>query len=82
MKSSEETVVAFLVGVAIGASLGLLLAPQSGERTRRQIRRKAEDVQGYLEDAGEELVEKGRDLIERSREAAGDTVDRVRQSTF
>ncbi|MCP5109531.1 MAG: YtxH domain-containing protein [bacterium] len=81
MRSSGETVVAFLVGVAVGASLGLLMAPQAGEKTRRQIRRKAEDVQGQLEELGEELIEKGRDLIERGKQTADETISRVRQAT-
>ena len=29
---------------AIGAGVALLLAPQSGEKTRRQLRRKTEDL--------------------------------------
>jgi gas vesicle protein len=33
-----------LGAAALGAGVALLLAPQSGERTRRQLRRKAEDV--------------------------------------
>lgn len=33
-----------VVGVAIGASLALLAAPQSGKRTRRRLARTVEDV--------------------------------------
>ena len=80
MKSSGETVVAFLVGIAVGASVGLLMAPQSGERTRRQIRRKAEDVQADLEELGQDLIDRGRELVEKGREAADDTVRKVREA--
>ena len=34
----------FLIGSAVGAGVALLLAPQSGKRTRRQIMDLAEDV--------------------------------------
>jgi gas vesicle protein len=34
----------FLVGGAVGAGLALLLAPQSGRKTRKQIREIAEDL--------------------------------------
>ena len=34
----------FLVGGAVGAGLALLLAPQTGKKTRRQIREIAEDL--------------------------------------
>ncbi len=33
-----------VVGVAIGAGLALLVAPQSGRRTRRRLARTVEDV--------------------------------------
>ncbi len=33
----------FLVGGAVGAGLALLMAPQAGKKTRRQIRDIAED---------------------------------------
>jgi hypothetical protein len=34
----------FLLGGAVGAGLALLLAPQSGKKTRRQIQHMAEDL--------------------------------------
>jgi len=40
----------FLVGGAVGAGLALLLAPQSGRKTRRQIRDIAEN---FSEDASD-----------------------------
>ena len=74
MKDDRDLLFAFLAGVAVGAAVALLSAPQSGSRTRRQIRRKAEDIQACLEEIGEDLVEKGRELIERGRETAGETL--------
>ncbi|HXW68726.1 MAG TPA: YtxH domain-containing protein [Dissulfurispiraceae bacterium] len=38
------TIFSFLVGGAVGAGLALLLAPQTGKKTRRQIREMAEDL--------------------------------------
>jgi gas vesicle protein len=60
------------MGAAIGAAAALLLAPESGERTRRRVARKGEEVADYLMDAGKELVEKCEDLYERSGELAED----------
>ena len=34
----------FLVGAAIGAVAGLLFAPQSGEKTRKEIKKKTTSV--------------------------------------
>lgn len=62
----------FLLGASIGAAAALLLAPSSGEKTRRRLVRKGEKVADYMIDAGKELVEKCEDLCERSGELAGD----------
>lgn len=62
--------VTFLAGLAIGFGAGLLLAPQSGERTRRQLHDLAEDfgerastIAGEASDAVREAVEKGRRIV-------------------
>ena len=65
-----DVVLMFLAGIAVGAAVGLLTAPQSGKKTRRQIARKAEDAQTYIEELGEELMEKGRELMDRGRDMA------------
>ena len=40
----------FLVGGLVGAAAALLLAPQSGEETREQIRQRGVELQGRAED--------------------------------
>lgn len=86
MRSSGEMLIVFLAGMVVGAGVALVTAPQSGAKTRRQIRRKAEDAQSYLEEMGEDLMEKGRELIERGKEAAETTAKdfgkKVREATF
>jgi gas vesicle protein len=62
----------FLLGAVIGAAAALLLAPESGARTRRRLVRKGEELADYLIDGGKELVEKCEDLYERSAELGGD----------
>ena len=49
-------------GALIGAAVALLYAPPSGQRTRRQILRKYEDVRDRAADLGGDLVEKVEDL--------------------
>jgi gas vesicle protein len=61
----------FLLGAAVGAAAALLMAPASGARTRRIIRRQGEEAADYLIDAGKELVDRCEDLYERS----GDVVE-------
>ena len=69
------TLVWFLVGAAVGASVALLYAPQSGDRTRRLIGRKLADGRDALADQGSELLEKSRDLFEKGRKVADDAAE-------
>jgi len=58
----------FLIGLAAGAGLGILLAPRSGERTRLLLRRKARDGAAYLREQGSAVREATTDAIrDRSR---------------
>jgi gas vesicle protein len=69
--NAGDRAVFFLLGAAIGAVAALLLAPESGARTRRRLASKGEDVADDLIDAGKELVEKCEDLYERSGKLGG-----------
>jgi len=62
----------FAVGLAAGAAVALLLAPKTGEQTRKLIARKAGEGKDYItakgrafKDRAEELVEKGKELVTR-----------------
>ena len=74
-RNNGETLVWFLVGAAMGASVALLYAPQSGDRTRRMIGRKLADGREVLEDQGSELLEKSRELFEKGRKVADDAAE-------
>ena len=55
----------FLAGAVVGGGIALLLAPQSGERTRRQLKRMAEDMKEKTEDCYDEIKEKAAEIIEK-----------------
>jgi gas vesicle protein len=46
-----------VLGAVIGAGVALLTAPQSGNRTRRRIRRAAVDVRDNASDRWEDLAD-------------------------
>jgi gas vesicle protein len=62
-----------LVGGIIGAVLGLLFAPQSGDKTREQLRGKVDELASLGKSAWEEgkeaAVEKGEELRARVDQA-------------
>jgi gas vesicle protein len=62
-----RTVYIAVAAAAVGAGTALLLAPQSGERTRRQIRHKAEDL---AKDFRETVGIKASDAYERGVDSA------------
>lgn len=58
----------FLVGLGIGALVGILFAPKSGEETREYLSSKADEGRDYAQKKAQELRERAEDLIERSKE--------------
>lgn len=65
----------FLVGAAVGATVALLYAPQSGKDTRRLISKQTERGKDALTDTSKEVLDRGRELYERGREFADEAAD-------
>lgn len=66
----------FLAGLGMGALLGILFAPQSGEETREYLLDRADESREYAQRKARELRERADELVERSR----DMVDRQKES--
>lgn len=60
----------FMVGLGIGALVGLLFAPKSGEETRDYLSQKADEGREFAQRKAQELRERAEDLVERSKQAA------------
>lgn len=67
----------FLVGLGVGALLGILFAPKSGEETREFLSKKAEEGRDYAQRKARELRERAEDLIERSKDVASRQKDSI-----
>ena len=82
----------FVAGVGVGGLVALLLAPESGEQTRKFIAKKAEEGKDYVASKGrefrgqaEELVEKGKELATKQRERLAEVLETGKEaarSTF
>jgi gas vesicle protein len=66
---------AFAIGVAAGASVALIYAPQSGEKTRKQLRRNFEDASEYVKDAADTLGDHAEKFVRRGRSVVEDLAD-------
>src|SRR5579872_2736741 len=60
----------FLVGLGIGALVGILFAPKSGEETREYLSQKADEGREYAQRKARELRERAEDLVEKSKTVA------------
>lgn len=75
-----------LIGLGVGATLGLLLAPKTGRQLRKDLRRSYDDaldtVSDWTDEAKgrfEEAVEKGADFAEELRAKAEPLSDLLRR---
>ena len=86
--SAKNYWLAFGIGVSAGAAIALLYAPQSGERTRKKLRKGVEsavdDASEHLKDAGdylkaqaERLSDEAQDAIKRARGQASHLVEQA-----
>ena len=60
----------FLVGLGVGALVGVLFAPKSGEETRDFLAQKADEGKDFAQRRARELRERADELIERSKDVA------------
>lgn len=67
-RENTDSVVWFLAGAAIGATLGILFAPKAGTETRELIARRATE-------SGKEIADRGRELYDKGREFASEAAD-------
>lgn len=65
----------FLAGAAIGATVAILYAPQSGRDTRRIIRKKTREGREALADTSRDLMERGRDLYAKGLRVADEAAE-------
>jgi len=77
----------FLAGLSIGAVLGLLYTPKTGEETRQNIREAAEQGRDVVKDSAQKAREQartwadeGRDYLNSQKAQIGSAVDAGRQA--
>lgn len=80
--SKVGTAITFLlIGLGIGAVVGMLYAPKAGRQMRRDLRRGYESARDRIEDWTENARDFAGDAIERGSDFAEDLRERVRPLT-
>jgi gas vesicle protein len=74
--SSGRVFLGLLAGVAAGALLGVLFAPEKGSVTRRNIAKKSEDYVDDLKMKFQDFLETVSDRIERVKEGASEFAEK------
>ena len=74
MANSGSTFLALLTGAAIGAGLGMLYAPDSGEETRRKL---GENARRTQDDLNRRYKETSSNLSQKAKKARGDFETRL-----
>jgi gas vesicle protein len=60
----------FVFGTVVGVGVAILLAPERGIHTRRQLAKQAEQGGKSILHTSQDIFERGRELFERGREIA------------
>jgi gas vesicle protein len=76
--STSKVLLGVAIGVAAGAAMGVLLAPDSGENTRRKISDRSQDLVGNVKGKWNHLVEGFSNRIEDVKEDAHDFAERAK----
>jgi gas vesicle protein len=74
--AAGTVVVAFVLGAITGAAVALLLAPTSGEETRRLLTEKAKEGREKAADAARQ----GKEFLNRQKDTLGTAIDRGREA--
>jgi gas vesicle protein len=70
-------VACLLIGVGVGALVGMLYAPKTGKQMRKDLRRRIDDARDTLEDWSDQAREVAESAVERGSDLADDLRDRV-----
>ena len=71
----SNTLVWFLTGAVVGATVAMLYAPRSGKDARQFITDKTQQGRDAVAESSRDLLNAGRDMFERGRRLVEDAAD-------
>ncbi|HLW08418.1 MAG TPA: YtxH domain-containing protein [Marinilabiliaceae bacterium] len=77
MKSTGSFFSGLLLGAAVGAAIALLYAPEKGDVTRKDIKKKMKELEKELDTLTSKLKEKGGEMKEDVKKRIKEVEDRL-----
>jgi gas vesicle protein len=74
-RKSAEVFTAFAIGIGIGAAVGILFAPQSGEETRDYLAKGARDRFDDAVNTGRQYAQRAQQGVDQVRSQVGNAVE-------
>jgi gas vesicle protein len=68
--SREHGFTCFCIGLGMGATAAILWTPRSGEETRKQIKKTADDGADFLKEQAETAADKATEVVDRGKRTA------------
>lgn len=65
----------FVAGAVAGMAAALLLAPQTGKRTRRILADKTEQGREAVADASKDVIDRSKEMVDKGRQLVEDAVE-------
>ena len=65
----------FVAGAVVGMTTAILLAPQSGKKTRKIISEKTQQGKEAVTETSKEVYDRSKDMIDKGRQLVDDAAD-------
>jgi gas vesicle protein len=85
--NAGEKLLFFIIGGFVGAAIGMLFAPKSGEETRAYLASRARESTDFLasqkqamEERAASVIEQGKELLNRQRESIAAAIEAGKQA--